>query len=138
MFDYVLLSTPSSSSDYAGDLVISELMYKPEDGSNYEFIELYNSGKNTIDLDGFRFDPGEPFDEYVFDKVIIEPGSYKLLVSNLEAFRSKYGSGLDEFIIGEWGEGSLSNGGEVITLTDNNGLMVFLSVIMTPLMAGIS
>ena len=56
MFDYVLLSTPSSSSDHAGDLVISELMYKPEDGSNYEFIELYNSGKNTIDLDGFRFD----------------------------------------------------------------------------------
>ena len=125
MFDYVLLSTPSSSSDYAGDLVISELMYKPEDGSNYEFIELYNSGKNTIDLDGFRFNPGEPFDEYVFDKVIIEPGSYKLLVSNLEAFRSKYGSGLDELIIGEWGGGSLSNGGEVITLTDNKGLMVF-------------
>ena len=47
---------------------------------------------------------GEPFDEYVFDKVIIEPGSYKLLVSNLEAFRSKYGSGLDELIIGEWGK----------------------------------
>ena len=125
MFDYVLLSTPSSTSDYSGDLVISELMYKPEDGSNYEFIELYNSGKKTVDLDGFRFNPGEPFDEYVFDKVIIEPGSYKLLVSNLEAFRSKYGSGLDELIIGEWGGGSLSNGGEVITLTDNNGLMVF-------------
>ena len=31
------------------------------------------------------------------------------------------------------GKGSLSNGGEVITLTDDNGLMVFLSVIMTPL-----
>ena len=46
-------------------------------------------------------------------------------MSNIEAFRSKYGSGLDELIIGEWGGGSLSNGGEVITLTDNKGLMVF-------------
>ena len=53
-------------------------------------------------------------------------------MNNLEAFKSKYGSDLDELIIGEWGEGSLSNGGEVITLTDSEGLWFFLLIIMIP------
>ena len=125
MFDYVLLSLPSSASIHSGDLVVSELMYKPEGGEQYEFIELFNSSEESIVLDGFRFTDGDPFSEYVIDKVSIEPGSYKLLVKNLEAFKSRYGSDLDDLIIGEWGEGSLSNGGEVITLTDSEGLVVF-------------
>ena len=46
-------------------------------------------------------------------------------VNDIDAFRSRYGSGLDSLIAGEWGGGSLSNGGELVTLTDELGLVVF-------------
>ena len=125
VFDYVLLSSPSSISTHSGDLVVTELMYKPEGGEEFEFIELFNAGDSSISLKDFRFSQGEPFDEFVFDDVSLDAGAYIMLVNDIDAFRSRYGSGLDSLIAGEWGGGSLSNGGELVTLTDELGLVVF-------------
>ena len=125
LFDYVALADASSVSPLQGELVISEVMYKPDGGSQYEFIELYNSGAATINLNGFRFPQGEPFDEFVFGEVMMAPGGYLLLVKDIEAFRSRYGNGFDSIIAGQWGNGSLDNGGEVITLLDaNDGVLL--------------
>lgn len=125
VFDYVLLSSPSSISTHSGDLVVTELMYKPEGGDEFEFIELFNAGDSSISLKDFRFSQGEPFDEFVFDDVSLDAGAYIILVNDIDAFRSRYGSGLDSLIAGEWGGGSLSNGGELVTLSDELGLVVF-------------
>ncbi len=44
---------------YASGLIINEIMYAPQNGSNYEWVEIYNSGNTPIDLDGYRFFHGE-------------------------------------------------------------------------------
>ncbi|NRB44596.1 MAG: lamin tail domain-containing protein, partial [Verrucomicrobiales bacterium] len=124
LFDYVLLSLPDSASSIFDQLVVSEIMYKPEGGAQYEFIELFNAGTSTINLKDFRFPQGQPFDEFVFGDVEMQAGSYLLVVNDIESFKSRYGEGLNSIIAGEWGGGSLSNGGEVITLLDDRGLTV--------------
>lgn len=124
LFDYVALADSSSVSPLVGDLVITEVYYKPEGGSLYEFVELYNAGSSAINLNGFRFPQGEPFDEFVFGEAFIDAGSYALVVKDLAAFRSRYGNGFDSIIAGQWGSGSLDNGGEVVTLLDSEGAVV--------------
>ncbi|MED5586781.1 MAG: lamin tail domain-containing protein [Verrucomicrobiota bacterium] len=124
LFDYVALADASSVSPLQGDLVINEVMYKPEGGSQYEFIELFNAGSSVMNLNGFRFPQGEPFDEFVFGEVLIAPGAYVLLVKDIAAFRSRYGNRFDPIIAGQWGGGSLDNGGEVVTLLDADGLVL--------------
>ena len=125
LFDYVLLSLPDSASSSFDQLLVSEVMYKPNGGSQYEFIELFNAGDSTINLKGFRFPQGQPFDEFVFGDTQMGAGSYLLVVNDIESFRNRYGEGLNSLIAGEWSGGSLSNGGEVITLLDDQGLTVF-------------
>ena len=124
LFDYVALADSSSVSPLAGELVITEVMYKPEGGDQYEFIELYNAGPSAINLKDFSFPQGEPFDEFVFGELLIEAGSYVLVVNDLAAFRSRYGNGFDPIIAGQWVGGSLDNGGEVVTLLDSQGAVV--------------
>ena len=60
LFDYVLLSLPDSASSSFDQLIVSEVMYKPEGGDQYEFIELFNAGASTINLKGFKFPQGQP------------------------------------------------------------------------------
>jgi len=86
---------------------------------------LFNAGDSSINLKDFRFSQGEPFDEFVFDDISLDAGAYIILVNDIDAFRSRYGSGLDSLIAGQWGGGSLNNGGELITLSDELGLVVF-------------
>jgi Lamin Tail Domain/CotH kinase protein len=124
LFDYTMLIDPSATSSAAGELVVSEIMYKPVGGEPYEFLELFNAGAAPVNLAGYRFPQGQPFDEFVFPDITIAPGGYLLLVSDLAAFRSRYGTSLDPIVAGEWAGGNLSNSGEVITLLDAAGLVV--------------
>lgn len=125
-FDYVMLVDPSlgERSALAQVLQVSELMYNPDGGTQYEFMELQNVGSEPIDLSGIRFPDGAPFGELVLDQVTLAPGAYGLLVSNVNAFRERYGNALDESIIGEWSGGNLSNSGETITLLDSAGATI--------------
>ncbi|MCF7731813.1 MAG: lamin tail domain-containing protein [Akkermansiaceae bacterium] len=123
-FDYVMLIDPSPITPPTDALVVSEVMYKPLGGENYEYLELYNTGATAINLAGFRFPQGEPFDEFVFGEVTIGPWQYLLVVNDLAAFRSRHGNSFDPIIGGEWVGGSLSNSGEIITLLDTGGNVV--------------
>ncbi len=91
-------------------LRITELMYHAAGGSNFDYIELQNISETILDLSGVRFSKGIDF---TFPEMTLEAGRYVVAVSNLSAFRSAYGTGIN--VAGEY-SGNLSNGGEEIVL----------------------
>ena len=116
------------------NLVISELHYNPPEptaaelalnplwtGSDFEFIELKNISNAQIDLTGVKFTVGVTFDFPSAAK--IAPGDYALVVKNLAAFQARYGEGELGRIVGTY-SGSLSNGGELVTLVDRLGVNI--------------
>jgi len=108
---------------------ISELMYHPADplpgsvyvNGDFEYIELVNIGAGTIDLSNLRLSDGVQFDFAGAAINSLDPGAYVLLVSNQQAFESRYGAGRP--IAGQF-TGQLSNGGERIKLEDNFGTSI--------------
>jgi hypothetical protein len=112
------------------DLVISELHYHPADPSAeeiaagftdqnaFEFVELYNPGTATYDLNGVRFTDGIDFDFTTSAITNLAPGARLLVVQNRAAFELRYGIGLP--IAGEY-TGRLSNAGERVKLVDVAG-----------------
>jgi hypothetical protein len=91
-------------------LRITELMYHAPDGSAYDYIELYNIGNTTLDLNGVRITEGIDF---TFPPMTLASGHYVVVVSNIAAFQSRYGSSAR--VAGQY-SGNLSNAGEDIVL----------------------
>lgn len=50
------LSITVQAPEYSEDIIINELYPRPSEGSNYEFIELYNQGEDDINLKGWQLD----------------------------------------------------------------------------------
>jgi hypothetical protein len=108
--------------DQDNKLRITEIMYNPLGGDDYEFIELQNMGDSPLDLGRFAmvegvrftFPPGTP---------ALAPGKFAVLVSNPEAFAERY----PRVAINGAYEGHLSNKGEKIILTDPQG-EIFIEV----------
>jgi hypothetical protein len=104
-------------------LRVSELMYHPlETGNpndpNTEFIELTNILGQSINLSLVRFTNGI---DYTFPSFELPSGSYCLVVKDIAAFGTKYGSKLP--VVGQY-VGSLSNGGERIEMVDAAGQII--------------
>src|SRR5207245_4541824 len=101
------------------DLQVSELMYRPVGGSNFEFIELHNGNAGAaLDIDGVKFTQGIDFT--FAQGTSIPAGGYLVLVkatnaNNFALFRQYYGLTNDELIVGSY-SGSLDNNGETVTL----------------------
>ena len=103
------------------NLRITELMYHPEDTGNpldpnAEFIELKNTGAESINLNLVRFTDGVDF---TFGDLQLDPGEYVVVVKDINAFNARYPS-FSGTIAGQY-TGSLSNAGERITLEDAIG-----------------
>lgn len=104
-------------------LTISEIHYHPMppnaeevnegygDSSDFEFIELKNSGSETFDLSEVRLTSGVQFDFAGSAVTNLAPGGYVLVVKNKAAFEKRYGTGLP--VAGEY-SGKLENAGEHI------------------------
>jgi len=91
------------------DLVINEIMYNPQKPFNAEFIELYNTGNQDIDLTNIRFNEGI---DYEFPAgAIIPAGSYLCLAEDSDDFYKSYGS----LPYGEY-SGQLDDAGELLRL----------------------
>ncbi len=110
---------PANAADLLGALRLTEMMFNPPGGSEYEFVELRNTSAGLIlDLSGVKFTDGIDF---TFPSgVSLSPGGYLLLVqadpaNNFADFRAHYGLGTGVPIYGPY-SGSLANGGERITL----------------------
>ncbi|MGE5295899.1 MAG: lamin tail domain-containing protein, partial [Solirubrobacterales bacterium] len=104
------------------DLRITELMYNPLpegtlDGDEFEFIELKNTGDQTLDISGVSFTNGVAFDFAGSAVTTLAPGAFTLVVRNQSAFESRYGQALSNLIAGQY-EGQLANGGEKVALVD--------------------
>jgi hypothetical protein len=100
-------------------VVISEIMYNPAGGSDYEFLELYNpSATESVDISSWHVD-GLAFT--IPRGTVILPSAYALLVKNDVQFRTNYGGG--KFVAAQY-SGSLANEGETLTLRDRNGIAV--------------
>lgn len=120
----------------ASNLVISEFHYRPSDVApaelaagytdrdDFEFVELMNTGAQTLNLTGVRFvmvsGAGIDFDFSTAPLRTLEPGEKILLVNDRAAFEIRYGTGLSGQMAGEY-SGNLSNDGELLTLLDGGG-----------------
>jgi hypothetical protein len=121
----------------AATLAITELNYNPHDANpglgesnvdaqEFEFVELRNIGNETIDLTGVAFSEvavsGEQQGiEFTFGARTLAPGEHVLVVENLAAFQSRYGTMLN--VAGEY-SGKLANGGETVTLKAASGAVI--------------
>ncbi|MHC4364653.1 MAG: CotH kinase family protein, partial [Planctomycetota bacterium] len=116
------VTTEALSAGVLSYLRITEMMYNPAagggyDNDEYEFIELKNTGPNTLDLSYVSFTDGVTFDFNDSNVTSLDPCEFVLVVSNQSAFESRYGTGLSSSIAGGY-TGHLANGGEHIELGD--------------------
>jgi Lamin Tail Domain/Chitobiase/beta-hexosaminidase C-terminal domain/CotH kinase protein len=98
---------------------ITELMYNPSAGAELEFVEIFNAGAQTVDLNGWYFTGIN----YVFPPgSTIAPGSRLVIAINDDpaSWRAKY-PGVSPFA---WFGGSLSNSGETVALLNAAGLTI--------------
>jgi hypothetical protein len=124
------VSFVTTGANYAqiirNNLLITEVMYHPAPVSlaaefgrveeDFEFIELQNiSPTLTLDLSNVNFDRGVDFDFFGSAVTSLAPGQRVLVVANVAAFESRYGTGKP--IAGTWEAGDvLSNAGERLRL----------------------
>jgi len=105
------------------DIILNEIMYHPQSGNVLEeYVELYNRGTNTVNLNGWRFTRGI---ECVLSNVTLAPGAYLVVPSHLPTFQAKY-PGVLNVTPGWNGSGAttnfvLSNGSEEIRLVNAAG-----------------
>jgi hypothetical protein len=115
--------TPSLAQQY---LRITEIMYHPAsrpglatNADEFEYLELKNIGPAPLSLLGVHFTNGVDFAFTPASAITsLGAGESVLLVKNLTAFTSRYGSGLR--IGGEYA-GALNNAGENLRLDDASG-----------------
>ena len=115
--------TPRASNRIASNgIVINEIMYHPyheedqREPLELEFIELWNSDSQSIDLSGWSFDRGIDF---TFpDGTTVAGQGYLVVAADVEAFTAAYPAVTS--VVGDW-NGRLSNRGETLNLVDETG-----------------
>ncbi len=120
------ITNTNSGNPLVDNLRLTELMYDPALGSDYEFIEMRNtSTTETLNLGGATFSNGIT---YTFPaNTSLAPNGYLLLVktSDTANFLAQYGLSGDIQILGGF-SGKLANEGERVTLeTFSGGTVIF-------------
>ena len=105
-------------------LALTEIMYHPPNlgaisGNDLEFLELKNTGTNTLDLSGLTFTRGITFT--FTNGTLLGPGQFFVLVRNPAAFAVKYPG---VAVQGAY-TGQLDNAGERLQLSHPLGATVF-------------
>ncbi len=98
---------------------ITELMYNPPGGSPQEYLEIFNAGDRTVDLNGWSFTGIY----YVFPPgSVIAPGSHMVIANNNDpaGWRANHAGVTPSAYYGN----NLSNGGEEISLLDAIGNVI--------------
>jgi len=124
-----MASSPAQTEALQDYLRVTELMYNPPAGAQFEFIELHNpTATNLLDLSGLKFTAGIDFT--IPPNTTLAPGGYLLVVganpaNDFSGFRAHYGLGPAVAIVGPY-QGALANEGETVTLkTAANGPVIF-------------
>jgi hypothetical protein len=96
-------------------LKLTEIMYNPLGGSDFEFLELKNIGPATLNLAGVQLTNGVDFS---FPPLAtLGPGQFAVLANDPTAFAARY-PGVP--LAGEFAR-DLGNGGDTLTLLDPQG-----------------
>ena len=70
---------------FAG-LIINEIMYAPGSGSDFEWVEILNSGSDSVDLNNYRFFHGQtnsgPLTLRNGDTAALPPGGYAIIAKS--------------------------------------------------------
>lgn len=98
----------------ASDVVINEIMYRaPDDLTELEYVELWNSGNTTVDVSGWRV---KGIGLEIASGTSLDPGGFFVACRNAELFEKIYENKPDAVFTK-----SLNNGGERLTLINANG-----------------
>ena len=102
------------------DIIINEIMYHPPlDLEELQYVELFNRGKDVVDLSGWSFSKGINF---VFPNgTWLTAGGYLVVCRSTNIFAGNYGKQIPA--IGNF-EGKLSHHGEKIELDNAAGLSI--------------
>jgi hypothetical protein len=127
------LSDASFYADLAPSIRITELMYNPlpatpaeiaagyvdsgNGAQDFEYIEIQNTGNQTLPLQGLRLSNGVQF---TFPAISLAPGQYTLVVANQAAFSLRYPGISPSLIAGQY-TGHLNSAGEKLELDAPNG-----------------
>ncbi len=119
---------PASPGPVAQSLRVAELMYNPPlpptgspyDRGDFEFIELKNTGNQTLNLLNVSFSRGIQF---LFGDIQLPPNQSVLVVKNLNAFASRYRT-TGMIIAGQFTSGNLNDSGETLELLDAAGQLI--------------
>ena len=124
------VTTAPDLSQWQDNLRITEINYHPAapteaeraagyEESDFEFIELQNTGNTVLDMSQLRFTKGINFDLATGTIQSLEPGAVMVVTRNVDAFTLRYGDGLP--VTGGFGPWNLSNGGENLKLSFGAG-----------------
>ena len=124
----------------ASPLRVTEIMYNPAApvsgietnyaAAGFEFIEVLNTGTETIGLAGTEFTEGIHFEFSDGDVATLDPGEYAVLVNDLDAFKTRYTNWASIHIAGEYhgqffiADAALANAGEQVALQDGHGATI--------------
>ena len=105
-------------------LALTEIMFHPPEvgltnGDNFEFLELKNTGTNTLNLSGLAFTGGIAFT--FTNGTLLAPGAFFVLAKNAAAFAAKYPGAAANGLF----TGKLDNAGETLTLATALGTAIF-------------
>ena len=113
------VTAPTAPSAIETDLRVTELMFNPLGGSDFEFIEMRNVGTTPLDLTYVSFTDGVEFSFAEGAVTTLDPGEFVVVVRNLTAFQVRYDV-TDLNIAGEY-RGRFANDGEIVSLSLANG-----------------
>ena len=115
---YFLFCLFALCSSLNAQVVISEIMYNPPESNtdSLEYIELYNTTMNDIDISGWSMTQGV---DHVFVNTILPSNEPMVIAVNARAFETVFG-----IIAIEWDAGALKNDGETIELSDASGNII--------------
>ncbi len=121
-----VVGEPDNAAALVDNLRVSEVMFNPPAGSDYEFVELSNRSPDlALDLNGVNFTAGIDF---TFPLGTLLPPESRLLVvkaTDVAAFRAHYGLATNVSLAGPY-SGSLANEGEKLELkTGAGGTAIF-------------
>jgi len=106
----------AANCDTTGVLIITEIMYNPPEvgQDTLEFLELYNPGPNSVDMEGWYF--GDGIMDTITRSIIVAPGNFVIFCIDSPAFFNTFG-----LAAYEWQSGGLRNSGETVMLNNCKG-----------------
>jgi hypothetical protein len=120
VFGCLLLSVALCARGGERDIIINEIMYHPPlDMEELQYVELYNRGKDPVDLSKWSFTKGIKYSFPAQTK--LGAGEFLVVCRNTTVFAGNYGKQIP--VLGNF-DGKLSHGSEKIELSNASGVVI--------------